>query len=93
MLYTIPDYYHEFSCIAGECEDTCCQGWDIEIDKDTFDEYLKVQDQKMKAMLSDNIKKNNMLIIKNIIYKLFTLYKLDFGIVFIRIQLVSGTIL
>lgn len=24
MLYTIPDYYHEFSCIAGECEDTCC---------------------------------------------------------------------
>ena len=56
---TYPNNFARFKCIGGECEDTCCQGWDIEIDKDTFDEYLKVQDQKMKAMLSDNIKKNN----------------------------------
>lgn len=33
MLYTIPDYYHEFSCIAGECEDTCCAGWQIVADE------------------------------------------------------------
>ena len=32
MLYTIPDYYHEFSCIAGACPDTCCAGWQIVID-------------------------------------------------------------
>ena len=32
MLYTIPDYYHEFSCIAGECEDTCCAGWQLVAD-------------------------------------------------------------
>ena len=36
MLYTIPDYYHEFSCIAGECEDTCCAGWQIVIDEKTL---------------------------------------------------------
>ncbi len=29
MLYTIPDYYKEFSCIAADCEDTCCAGWQI----------------------------------------------------------------
>lgn len=33
MLYTIPDYYHEFSCIAGKCEDTCCAGWQIVADE------------------------------------------------------------
>ena len=59
LKVTYPNNFARFKCIGGECEDTCCQGWDIEIDKDTFDEYLKVQDQKMKAMLSDNIKKNN----------------------------------
>lgn len=33
MLYTIPDYYHEFSCIAGECEDTRRAGWQIVADE------------------------------------------------------------
>ena len=33
MLYTIPDYYKEFSCIVADCEDTCCAGWQIVIDE------------------------------------------------------------
>ena len=33
MLYTIPDYYKEFQCIADKCEDTCCAGWQIVVDK------------------------------------------------------------
>ena len=28
MLYTYPHYYRKFQCIASECEDTCCAGWD-----------------------------------------------------------------
>lgn len=42
MLYTIPDYYHEFSCIAGECEDTCCAGWQIVADEAALKKYKKV---------------------------------------------------
>ena len=42
MLYTIPDYYHEFSCIAGECEDTCCAGWQIVPDEAALKKYKKV---------------------------------------------------
>ena len=41
MLYTIPDYYHEFSCIAGECEDTCCAGWQIVADEAALKKYKK----------------------------------------------------
>ena len=33
MLYTLPDDYKQFSCIAGNCEDTCCAGWQIVIDE------------------------------------------------------------
>ena len=42
MLYTIPDYYHEFSCIAGKCEDTCCAGWQIVADEAALKKYKKV---------------------------------------------------
>lgn len=37
MLYTTPDYYDEFTCIADKCSDTCCSGWQIVIN----DEYLE----------------------------------------------------
>ena len=38
LKVTYPNNFARFM-YRGECEDTCCQGWDIEIDKDTFDEY------------------------------------------------------
>ena len=39
MLYTIPDYYHEFTCVAGKCEDTCCDGWQIVADEAALEKY------------------------------------------------------
>ena len=42
MLYTIPDYYHEFTCIAGKCEDTCCAGWQIVADEAALEKYKRV---------------------------------------------------
>lgn len=29
----VPEYLDEFSCIGGACEDTCCAGWNITVDK------------------------------------------------------------
>lgn len=43
MLYTIPDYYPSFHCIADKCEDTCCAGWQIVIDKKTLNKYKKIK--------------------------------------------------
>lgn len=51
MLYTIPDYYEEFSCIADKCEDTCCAGWQIVIDKDSLQKYRKIRGDFRKRML------------------------------------------
>lgn len=39
MLYVLPDYYPEFHCRAGECEDTCCAGWQIVIDRQSLRRY------------------------------------------------------
>lgn len=39
MEFTFPNYYKEFSCIAGFCPDTCCAGWQIVIDNKTLKKY------------------------------------------------------
>ena len=40
MQITKPTFYKEFSCIAGACPDTCCAGWEIEVDETTAQGYL-----------------------------------------------------
>lgn len=39
LKYTRPDFYDKFHCIAGKCTDTCCKGWDIDIDEQTLSLY------------------------------------------------------
>ena len=43
MQITRPDFYKEFSCIAGSCPDTCCAGWQIMIDKKSLKKYQKLK--------------------------------------------------
>lgn len=43
MKTRVPDYFKQFKCIASECEDTCCAGWEIVIDDDTYDMYKSVE--------------------------------------------------
>lgn len=31
--FIAPGYMHSFRCLGGDCEDTCCQKWDINLDK------------------------------------------------------------
>lgn len=34
-----PQYFGRFRCLGAECEDTCCDGWGILIDRATFEKY------------------------------------------------------
>lgn len=52
MLYTIPDYYDEFTCIADKCEDTCCAGWQIVIDKESLHKYKRIRGDFRKRILT-----------------------------------------
>ena len=36
---SVPDYYSKFKCIGPDCEDSCCTGWIVSVDRDTFHKY------------------------------------------------------
>jgi lysine-N-methylase len=42
-----PRSYHGFRCIGAECEDTCCIGWIVNIDKNTYDAYQGCDDPEL----------------------------------------------
>jgi len=37
-----PEYYDRFQCIAGACTDSCCIGWEIEVDEERREMYRSV---------------------------------------------------
>lgn len=43
MILRMPLYYKKFKCIAGKCNDSCCIGWEIDIDKDSMDFYRNIK--------------------------------------------------
>ena len=43
MQFTVPDYYKQFTCTAGQCPATCCAGWQIQIDPMSLKKYRKTK--------------------------------------------------
>ena len=43
MKKILPRFYEDFRCIAGACSDSCCIGWEIDIDEDTMELYNCLQ--------------------------------------------------
>ena len=43
MLLRVPDFYDSFHCIADKCTDTCCIGWEIDIDETSAKRYAAVK--------------------------------------------------
>ena len=43
MILRVPEYYEKFSCIASRCKDSCCAGWEIDIDEDSYAYYNSVE--------------------------------------------------
>ena len=35
MKRSYPSYYKEFRCIAGDCPDSCCHEWEVQVDPDS----------------------------------------------------------
>lgn len=70
-----PVYFEEFKCIGGKCEDSCCIGWNIDIDKVTFKRYFKVQDPEMKRMFQKNVQNNERCSSEDIDYGIVKLKK------------------
>ena len=52
-----PDYYDEFKCIAGDCNHSCCIGWDIDIDPVSMKRFSEhgyiLKNIKDRSMMKD----------------------------------------
>ena len=56
MILRKPDFYDQFKCTASHCSDTCCIGWEIDIDKVSQEAYRKVEGvfgDKLRANIED----------------------------------------
>jgi lysine-N-methylase len=47
-----PSYYDQFRCIAGDCPDSCCQEWDVQVDHASAQRYLS-----LPGPLGDDLRK------------------------------------
>lgn len=56
MIIHYPGYYKKFRCLAGECPDTCCIGWEIIVDRETEKTYQKLR--KGKSELAERLRRS-----------------------------------
>lgn len=57
-LTRMPRYMKDFHCIGPKCEDNCCIGWDVDIDKQTFKKYQQVKDGELTRMFKKYLYRN-----------------------------------
>lgn len=44
MKIVKPTFYKNFKCIAGDCPDSCCQGWEVDADAQSLEYYKSLSD-------------------------------------------------
>ena len=54
IQFLVPDYYDEFQCLADKCPYSCCKGWTIRVDKDSYDKYQQA-DGELGEVIRDAI--------------------------------------
>lgn len=57
MQEIYPKFYKDFKCLMGDCPNTCCKGWGVDIDKDTLLRYKNINSPygaKLKQILSNH---------------------------------------
>lgn len=50
-----PDYTERFRCIGPACEDSCCKGWTVPVDKAAFDKYRALDPGPLRTLLDESL--------------------------------------
>ncbi len=53
-----PAYPEKFRCIGSDCEDTCCQGWNVPIDRATYEKLKHLPPSPLSRLISESIEEN-----------------------------------
>lgn len=51
-----PKYMESFQCIGSSCEENCCHGWQVTIDKQTFKKYRTVEIVELREKMKEMVK-------------------------------------
>lgn len=54
-----PDYVSRFKCIGSACEDTCCHGWRVEIDRQTYEAYRRNDHPDLRPLMDKYVQRND----------------------------------
>lgn len=61
MRQTLPMYSlysGNFRCIGSACEDTCCQGWNVPIDQETYEKYRCLPAGALSRLIAASVVKD-----------------------------------
>jgi lysine-N-methylase len=50
-----PNYAEKFECIGSACEDTCCQGWNVPIDRGTYENYAQLPAGPLRTLIDETL--------------------------------------
>lgn len=53
----LPRYVTRFGCIGPACEDSCCSGWNVSLDKKTFNAYRQATEPTLKPLIERTVKR------------------------------------
>ena len=53
-----PRYGKSFRCIGPACEDTCCHGWSIPVDKATYEQYQEFPEGDLRVLTAQYVSIN-----------------------------------
>jgi len=54
----VPHYFHRFVCIGGECEDTCCGGWQVPVDRAAYLRYAALDDAELLPIFAESLRES-----------------------------------
>jgi len=55
----MPRFVERFRCIGASCEDTCCSGWTVHVDKKTYKAYRKEAGPALDRMMANMTRLEN----------------------------------
>lgn len=57
MTYRVsqPAFLSQFVCIADKCEDTCCRGWNMQLDAPTYQKYQEKAPELLNAVAKEEL--------------------------------------
>lgn len=54
-IILMPSYMKSFRCVGSKCEDSCCIGFKVDLDKETYLKYNKIQNKEIKSIVTKSV--------------------------------------